>query len=664
MSPSQHVSRNGSPRVTRRALLAAAGAAAVAGPLAGSWLAPSDAESAPPRTTAGDPAAIAKRLRRPFSDDAVAAAIAALALVGVGVYASPAETDPLLPISGVPSPLRLLEWQVTQMAHETATGNGLTGSELDDLIPPPKGSPPPALLLAAYASEAATPGGKLVRALLGKRKWSSYGKIVFPGLAQAIFVGELAQAAAATSASTGPRATMLRSAAVQPRFAPAAQPAGVCSAVGSWVDGVLNSIANALKVNAGGGVLGFLGSIWNTVVDLGKAAIKGLIEQLTAPVVAVVKSIATAVAVASQVISLIKPWNVIVTPDPAATKFGVGAEKITGAVTVGIDTGFGGDWPPTVHDCAAQAGVPLPSLNGANSPVTWTVTESPIDLIAVEEQADALDADGHAKLSYVTNQEDPETAKGDPHTGTVGIVVDIKRDDLTQLKNTLSGLLFSSLPDFVAKVLRPTLGSTVDSLLGKIVALAPAHASASFAVTFHEPPKPTPKPAGGKSGEGAASGCPYGRWSVTNLAGISESLVQKAAGAGAPKFTYTEEGGSGAAEFRGDGTFTWTYNQYRTSGTADVPQTGVLLVTMLLNGTATGKFTVKDGTLVLGDVSNGFALSGENYINGVDIGPVTDLEPSLWLPSGGKLALACGSKHMTLTPLWIDVDEGFELTAI
>jgi hypothetical protein len=153
---------------------------------------------------------------------------------------------------------------------------------------------------------------------------------------------------------------------------------------------------------------------------------------------------------------------------------------------------------------------------------------------------------------------------------------------------------------------------------------------------------------------------------VTNLTGIAHSLVQKAAGAGAPAFVYTQEGGSISAEFRGDGTFTWTFDQYRMSGTADVPELGVLLVTSSIDGTATGGFTLKEGMLVLGEIDNGFSVSGENYIAGVDMGPVTDIDPTFYLRSGGKLALACGSgaKHMTLTPLWIDVDEGYELTPI
>jgi hypothetical protein len=612
------------------------------------------------------PAEVARRLRkRRISDDMIAAAVQALAMVGVGTYEAPTATEPIVPVAGTPSPLRFLDWQVVQMTHELATRNGLFGSEIDELVPAQENAPTPSLILAAYARDAQTTGGDLVRGLLRTRNFKRYHEIQFPGLVQAIFVGELTQVAAAANESVSVnRRALFFTAAGHRHSGPTVHHAdGVCSAISGWVDSILNAVADALKVDTSeGGVLGFLGDIWNGVVDLGKALIKGLTETLTAPIVDLIKSIATVIAVISQVISLIKPWNVEIESDPAESRFGVGAETVTGTIAARVDTGFDGDWPSTVKDCAAEAGIALPSLTGANSPVEWGTEETPIDLIGVDDQENVLDSDGRARIAYTTNQEDEETAKGEEHQGTVNVQVLIKREDLKLLKETLSGALFSFLPSFVAKVLQPILGPTINTLLDKIVALEPAKTTGSLTVTYHEKKEPTPT---NTPDEDDQAGCPYGTWAVSNLAAVAQSIVENLGAPGMPEIVYTDDSGSSTAEFRGDNTFTWVWDSYQISGTSAIPDTGTILVVMVLDGQISGTFDVSEGILTVGGTVDSLTITGASYLNGTYIGPI-DVPTSAYLDPSAGMALSCGpgSDHMVLTPTWINVDEGYELTRI
>jgi hypothetical protein len=133
---------------------------------------------------------VVKRLRRrTVSDDMIAASVEALAMVGVGTYEAPDPESSVIPMTGTPSPLRYLTWQVAAMTTEVAARDGMTGAELDGLFEAPAGAPTTSILLAAYGREPQTIGGDLVRGLLGDRNWRRPERIVFPGLVQAIFVG-------------------------------------------------------------------------------------------------------------------------------------------------------------------------------------------------------------------------------------------------------------------------------------------------------------------------------------------------------------------------------------------------------------------------------------------------------------------------------------------
>jgi hypothetical protein len=88
----------------------------------------------------------------PFTARNVEATIVALARAGVGTYEGPGSAEPVLPVDGEPSPVRLLSWQARNLALEVSTQSGQLGADLDALapsadrmpgcLPPPNGWPP------------------------------------------------------------------------------------------------------------------------------------------------------------------------------------------------------------------------------------------------------------------------------------------------------------------------------------------------------------------------------------------------------------------------------------------------------------------------------------------------------------------------------------------
>lgn len=91
-----------------------------------------------------------------YTQDTTDAAVEALARAGVGTFAGPAATAPILPMTGVASPMRVLDWQAHALAMQTWSGSSFSGQELDDAMALPEGMqegrPLPSQLLAAYVA--------------------------------------------------------------------------------------------------------------------------------------------------------------------------------------------------------------------------------------------------------------------------------------------------------------------------------------------------------------------------------------------------------------------------------------------------------------------------------------------------------------------------------
>ena len=91
------------------------------------------------------------------------------------------------------------------MGLEAATGGGLTGAELDALLPAATGTPRTSRIVAGYLARVDSPGARLGRALLGDRDWTAPDEIVFPTVVLATLSAEVARDAAASKKTSSSR---------------------------------------------------------------------------------------------------------------------------------------------------------------------------------------------------------------------------------------------------------------------------------------------------------------------------------------------------------------------------------------------------------------------------------------------------------------------------
>ena len=399
--------------------------------------------------------------------------------------------------------MRLLSWQAHNLALELSAENDRAGAEWDALAPDQSaaGVPPPSYLLAGYVGAARTPGGDLARALMAGQDLYQPELLRIPALVPLLFASDLAREASPSHAQT--ELVLLSADDANPGGAPRA--AGVCSSIQQFVDGTINAIFNALETEAaqvvgpGGGVLG---AIWGWIkagLERLKAIAKWVVQQLTSPVVRIIRSIAGVLAIAGQVVSALQPWTVRMDANPKTTRFGVGGETISGAVAANVAVGVIDAWPPDILDCAQQAGVTLPPLKPTGDPIVWTLTQTPMPLVKPGAEPSTLDDNAQATLTYVTNQESKEIARGDALEGVLTIAARVRRPELETLKDQFIQLLFAQLPDLIAKILQPILGPKINGLLSQLTGLLASEGVTTVQVTYHTPPAKTPTPAPGQA---------------------------------------------------------------------------------------------------------------------------------------------------------------------
>jgi hypothetical protein len=473
-----------------------------------------------------------------FSQRAVNKVIAGLARAGIGVYRSGSD-EPLVAPEEPVSPLRLSESQARNAALGAWARAGMTGADLDELIPIAAEDqtivPPASALIAAYVKVAKTPGAKLARTVMGRQDWSNVHAAVFPALVLDLFVSDVVTSAAGSSPLDSPRTSLVSFRA--PAGVPAQPTGGACSATQNFVNQVVQTVFAAIpKINppdpsSVSRTFGsFFGSIINTALQIGATVVNGLVQGaqfavvngikvLIQPVLNAVASIAGVVAVIAEVGTTLQPWTLVLRADPSMTRKAVGSEKgLPGAFHLSVQTvGPSGDWPRDVADCARVAGVTLPPLKPRDAPVRWNLAGVPNFVRATSPTETTLNDASAAELHYETASEPEETAKrGEERTGLVAATAQVRRTELDALQASLVNLLFSQIPaligPIVTPVLRGTLQPAIDNALAALVRLHdPAPAAASVKVVYHEPPKPkeTPAGCGGSSGPSTS-----GDWTI------------------------------------------------------------------------------------------------------------------------------------------------------
>ncbi|HQY30287.1 MAG TPA: hypothetical protein PK691_03330, partial [Thermomicrobiales bacterium] len=315
---------------TRRTVLSAFGASAVLAPAA---LAESGLHADPTaplrQGDSVDLDKLIKQLRKQDAPAVAAAIVAALATVGVPVFASEGDAEPITAVAGTELPLAVSLTQVRAMATELVAGTGLFGTDLDDLTgAPAEGMASTSLLLAAWTRSIDSTGAILARGIMGKRNWKRYEQLRYPNLVQLLFAADIVRDSVEAGNATLSRRNLLASVGPimplrRPRFE-----ATVCGTMSGFVDSMLNAVVNALKFTVGEGeqgtVSGFFKDLWNGVVDLATTAAKKVLDSLTAPVVNVIKSIAVALSIGISVLTYLKPWEIVISFDQEPTRFGLG----------------------------------------------------------------------------------------------------------------------------------------------------------------------------------------------------------------------------------------------------------------------------------------------------------------------------------------------------
>lgn len=454
-----------------------------------------------------------------------------LAAAGVATVADELATAPAVGVTGS-TVLTLTAWQVANLDSEAASHGGLTGADLDSMLPMPAGTPTFADIVGGWVIANGDATATAAGALLSSPDWTHPEQVVFPTAVLTLFEGDLLQHVSATrpSAAQSSDATWRGTAL---HVEDASIVTAPCSTVSKFVDGVLDKVFELLKVNpndvsnfvngvVGGGVLGaiaggvagFLAGFWNHAVDLAEQAVKGVLKALTQPVLNAMALVIGGVAVISMIRSYLQQWTATVTPDPSANAFPVEPTVNKGDVAVSIDTNAEiQDWPAQMVDCAKAADVELPTLAKAGSPVTWTIAPQEPGLITPGTLTGTLDTDLTQTLTYVTGNEDAKThAKGTLVSPTVTTNVQVRRTEVEQLKNFVTAYVTGKVPAIAAPVLNPILASYIEMATKYLDKITAVTGTARFVVTHHVPkpqsPSPTPSstPTSSSAPPHAASG--------------------------------------------------------------------------------------------------------------------------------------------------------------
>lgn len=434
-----------------------------------------------------DQAAVDALRALPFNAASVAIVVEVLGRAKVGVYPDEA-TDGS-------EPVRLTRWQVGNMAAEAANGGGVHGTALSELAAVPDGAPPMSYLLAAWVMRYPSPSAGFARALMGEQDWRHADQIVFPKLLLTLFVAD------ALAAGPDGYRPARQGAALRPVAAVTTSLPGPCSAANSFIQNAIADVANALKVDtSGGGILGFLGSIWNFAVDLAAGVVQGLIKAFKTLVVGVLIDAFAVIAVIQEVFSYVVEWRADLLPKPESNRFGIGNEVVTGQLEVQVvDNQL--PIPDLVKDCAKVFGVDMTRLGSAEgSEVDWDFySPGRADLATPTRSDPRLDEKRTARFTYRTGQESPElAATGDERADLFRLKASVHRNDVEKIRELLSKLVLDQLPAAIADVVRPLAQRVFNAATERLRDLTDVTATERVAVSFHVPDNErTPKPPGG-----------------------------------------------------------------------------------------------------------------------------------------------------------------------
>jgi hypothetical protein len=465
-----------------------------AGPAAPVHHAAATSHAAPAGATAAvDPQtwALASRLTTTaFTADTMDALKTALARSGIATYADTNTQTPERPVAGKPSPFRLLDFQAHALAVGAWAGSGLTGAELDMVVPLPPaatGEPTTSQLLAAYIAAVNTPGGALSRALMAGQNLLRPAQLRFPALVLVLFASDLA-------ANRNPDTATAQTTAYT-RVA-----TGICSETANWINGMISSFFNALKVATPDNLPGaLLASMWNWLVDVGQAFVNGLIKTVTDAVLGTIRSIAATIAATAEQIASLLPYAVKVTAsgDGSGATFKLGPDPLPGRFAVEVTAGDLPDWPAVLSDCASVAKVALPDFHSKEKPLTWGPLSAPANPLLAPTSAaqttDITDADGRAAWPFFTSS-DPGDPNGEQRNQVDAMPVAVHRPELDAARDRLTKVLLGAIPSILQPFSAALFAPYISGLQSRLNTLLDARGTGTAILVFHDGTPPTPKP--------------------------------------------------------------------------------------------------------------------------------------------------------------------------
>jgi hypothetical protein len=442
-----------------------------------------------------------------FGEGAVEATIDVLSDAGIEVV-DPASGAPLASIPGEPWPLRLMEFQARSLALEAWAGNGTLGSALDEVLPVPDDAPLTSSVLAAWLAAVDTPNARLARALMSGQDVTDPTLLSFPALALLLFSDDIIED---TEASPAPRQATGGSAFLAAPAVGAVVPPirtaqlDPCGAAQGFLDGVISTVFGVLKLPTPGNVAGaVVVSMWNWLVSRGEAFVRAAAEELGAPIIGFIRTVAGAIALVGQFVSVAQVYTVSVNPSQASIILPVApAPAIEGFFQAIVLTSLP-DWPTVLVGCANVAKVTLPSLTAQGSPVTWSqlrFVPPPLRALLTDQAIDtALDEEETptARRRFITTTETEEEAQGEEHVSHVLVEARVVRQDIRRAFDALKDALFGGVPEIIRDRVRGELEPHVDDILDRVGVLLDVRATGEVVITYHTEPDPTPPPPAGE----------------------------------------------------------------------------------------------------------------------------------------------------------------------
>jgi hypothetical protein len=406
-------------------------------------------------------------------------------------------------------------WEFTQfqaevMAAQVAGHQGLVGAALDSQVPTPHGAPPVSYLVAAWAVGAHTPRSKLAARWMGQQDWHHAPQVLYPSAVLALFSLDMAEHLAADAAKAGgprsgavPSSTNGRHASLaRPPAAQADATSGPCSAVDGFFSDAIVMLFNALHLSpsflGSGGPLSVVGSfvagIWNTLTDLVKGALNGVVTTLTAPVSAAISLAVGAVGLVSQVASYLGAWDlkVVVTPpggpSPGQDRFAVGTETAHRNTLVVSASSLVDHVPPALRECADAFGSPLPTTLTPGSSVTWAVVANEQVVAFPAGLTAKVGQDGRATLPWTTGRE--QSAEGQLVTGRAFLRTTVHNPAASALANLAENLVQAAIARVVGHAAAPTVKGVLDGLARPVLddirsGAYDQSANVAFVITHH-----------------------------------------------------------------------------------------------------------------------------------------------------------------------------------